>query len=76
MEEQYGEISGVVTINETPAERDLIAISYAKQVVDDGEGGTIEKRLVVGETRSAPDGSYTLQTPGFIDEVIVLALDN
>lgn len=72
----YGEITGTVAINETPAERDLIAISYAKQTVDERDGGTVEKRVVVGETRSAPDGNYTLQTPGFLDEVIVLALDN
>lgn len=72
----YGEISGVVKIDESPAERDLIAISYEPQLIDDGQGGTTEKRIVVAETRSAPDGTYTMQTPGFIDEVVVLALDN
>lgn len=71
-----GVIQGAVTINAAPAERDLIAVTYAPQLVDDGAGGTVEKRLVVGEARSAPDGTYTLETPGFIDEVIVLALDN
>lgn len=76
MSGQYGEISGVVTVEDSPVERDLIAISYDKQSVDDGAGGTVQRRLVVGETRSATDGTYTLQTPGFVDEVVVLALDN
>lgn len=72
----FGEITGSVEIDGNPVERDLIAISYAKQTLDDGQGGTIERRIVVGEAQSASDGTYTLQTPGFVDEVVVLALDN
>lgn len=64
-----GTIEGVVEIDGTPVQRELIAISYEKQ-------GDPPARVVVGEASSAVDGTYTLTTPGFIDEVIVLALDH
>lgn len=73
----YGQIFGTVTINDTPAPRQLIGISYRPQVfVDPVTEKEVTRRIVVGETISAPDGTYTLQTPGFLDEVIVLALDD
>ena len=68
-----GEITGTVKIDGVAAQRQLIGISYAPQEL---EGEDEPRRIVVGETTSAEDGSYTLETPGFIDEVIVLALDN
>lgn len=68
-----GTITGTVTIDGTAAQRQLIGISYEPQVFD---GEEEPRRIVVGETTSAEDGTYTLETPGFLDEVIVLALDN
>ena len=68
-----GTITGTVKIDGVAAQRQLIGISYAPQEFD---GEDEPRRIVVGETTSAEDGTYTLETPGFIDEVIVLALDN
>jgi len=69
----FGTITGTVKIDGVAAQRQLIGISYAPQ---EFEGEETPRRIVVGETTSAEDGTYTLETPGFIDEVIVLALDN
>lgn len=68
-----GEITGTVKIDGAGVERALIGISYEPQLIGDEE---TPRRIVVGETTSASDGTYTLETPGFVDEVIVLALDN
>ena len=68
-----GTITGTVKIDGVAAQRQLIGISYAPQEFD---GEDEPRRIVVGETTSAEDGTYTLETPGFVDEVIVLALDN
>ena len=68
-----GAITGTVKIDGVAAQRQLIGISYAPQ---EFEGEETPRRIVVGETTSAEDGTYTLETQGFIDEVIVLALDN
>lgn len=70
----YGEISGTVQVEGVNAERDIIGISYEPQTVDDGQGGTVERRIVVGATRSGPDGTYTLQMPDFVGETMVLCL--
>lgn len=69
----FGQITGTVKIDGVGVERQLIGISYEPQLIGDEE---TPRRIVVGEATSAADGTYTLETPGFLDEVIVLALDN
>jgi hypothetical protein len=72
----YGEIKGTVVILGQPVERELVAVSYEK--IDTGEVDAnldpIFARTVVGETRSAVDGSYTMDMAGFFDEAIIIAL--
>jgi hypothetical protein len=62
-----GTVSGTVTVNGVSAARPVIAIS--RDPVGDN-------RIVLAETVSAPDGSFTLRSPGYTEPVLVLALDN
>jgi hypothetical protein len=71
-----GQVTGTVTVNGQPAVRDLIAITYAKQEITPEVGDPFEQRLVVGETTSAEDGTYTLSTGAFLQEVIILAMED
>jgi hypothetical protein len=70
-----GQVSGTVRVGGVAVVRDLIAISYEKQSVAVGEDYEY-RRIVVGEATSSEDGTYTVSMPGFVDEVIVLALEN
>jgi hypothetical protein len=62
-----GIVSGTVTVNGQSAERPVIAISRDPV----GEG-----RIVLAETVSASDGTFSLTAPGYTDPLMVLALDN
>ena len=67
----FGEISGNVTIGGAGVARQVVAVSR-KPVLIDG----VSARIVVGETESAPDGSWSMVLPEWSDEVIIVALDD
>ena len=67
----YGLISGNVTIEGSGVSRKVVALSYDPQLI---EGVTA--RIVVGETESAVDGTFSMQLQGWDKPVIVVALDD
>jgi hypothetical protein len=71
-----GQITGTVTVNGSPAVRQIIGITYLPQTITPETGDPYEARQIVGETVSAEDGTYTLDTGSFLDETIVLALED
>jgi hypothetical protein len=71
-----GQITGAVTVNGSPAVRNIIGITYEPQTVVPDGGDPYDQRLVVGETVSAEDGTYTLSTGDHVGETIVLALED
>jgi hypothetical protein len=70
-----GLVSGVVNVNGSPAIRELIAITWAKQTYVE-DGNTVVQRRIVGSTISDEFGAYEINTGTFIEEVIILALEN
>ncbi|MEM6483809.1 MAG: LamG-like jellyroll fold domain-containing protein [Pseudomonadota bacterium] len=71
-----GRITGQVLIAGDPAVRNIVGISAQQQPLDDGMGGTVLERIIVGEAESGLDGNYTLDTGDFLDEVIVVVLED
>lgn len=74
-----GKIEGTVTILGEPVERTVIALSYQPFPVagsDDGNGQEINARQILGVTQSAINGAYSMDLGSFLDEVIVIALDD
>ncbi|MEM0953286.1 MAG: hypothetical protein AAGI24_04020 [Pseudomonadota bacterium] len=69
---QRGRVTGSTVIEATPVERDVIALTFAPQPIPDTDPPQ-SARQIVGETRSGPDGSFTLEFD-HTGEVIVLAL--
>ena len=70
---EQGKIEGQVLIEGQGVSRPVVAFTHDLQLLDDGFGGQYYGRVVVADTISAPDGSYTLQFD-YTGEVVVVAL--
>lgn len=72
---QFGQITGNVTANGFPVEREILAVSYERQLVDIG-GGVFElQRVMLDETTSDENGDYVVNTGPYLGETLVIALE-
>ncbi|GAA4650997.1 hypothetical protein GCM10023116_32800 [Kistimonas scapharcae] len=65
-------VSGTVSLNGEPADREIVVVSYREQQ----RQGQLSERVIVASGQSTTDGSFDINLNGFAEPVLVLAMDD
>ncbi|GAA4648162.1 hypothetical protein GCM10023116_04280 [Kistimonas scapharcae] len=65
-------VSGTVSLNGEPADKEIVVVSYRVQQ----RQGQLPERTIIASGQSETDGSFDIDLNGFAEPVLVLAMDD